>query len=165
MCSPELSPYIHIEDDNFNTEINKKKAKLSISSTSQFVDMQYCYAVIRTGMGKKDSWSLDAICFEELDITKIEIENIRTEVRKNFKNFFIYSSKDSYLLYKLDSKTKDIDLLYNMGIVTYTQFTKVMTKTTSLRNLAAKALFDNGYILSNNRVKFRKYEKEKFRGA
>lgn len=166
MCGKEFIPLVHIEDDTFNTEINKKKAKLNIASASQYVDMKYCYATIRTGMGKKDSWSLDAIAFEELDTTKTELDGtIKTAIRKNFERFFIYSMTDSYLLWQIDLKTKDIDLLYNMSVVTFTQFIKVMTKTTSLRNLAAKILDDEGYVLSNNRTRFNKFEKKKFKGA
>ena len=73
----------------------------------------------------------------------------------------------------LEKNNKDIDLLYALSILTETRMNKAMTKTTSLKNMAAKFFKEQGYVMSNNRnVDYGEdrsqddtEKKEKFRGA
>lgn len=171
MSDPSLSMSqrkVYFIEDSFNqTDHSKKNDKLFVTAYPQYVDLKFAYASIRIPKGKKDSYALEDISTEELGNGKIELDgDIRTALRKNFENFLIYSLTDSYRLYQLEEKNKDIDLLHGMAALTSTRFTKVLSKTTSLRNFAAKLLFKEGIVLSNNKNRMkREQKKEKFKGA
>jgi hypothetical protein len=168
MCSPEVSsPNVYFKEDTYNTKEYDKKDKMQVAGYTQFIDMKYIYAAVRKGTGEKDSYSLEAIADEELGDGKIELDgDIRTTLRKNFENFLVYSLVDSYRLFQLENKNKDIDLLFKIGQVTFTKFERTLTKTVCLRNLSADVLAKNGYILSNNKNSNNSYEeKVKFKGA
>ena len=159
---------VYFSEDTFNqTDHSKKNDRLFVTAFPQYVDLKFAYASIRIPKGKKDSYALDDITTEELNQGKIELDgDIRTSLRKNFENFLIYSLTDSYRLYQLENKNKDVDLLHGMASLTATRFTKVLSKTTSLRNFAAKLLFKEGIVLSNNKNRMkREQKKEKFKGA
>jgi DNA polymerase elongation subunit (family B) len=168
MSDPQVThPSVYIQEDVRNQEFSKKNSKFQITCFTQFVDLLFAYASIRIPLGKKDSYALEDITTEEVGEGKAELDgDIRTALRKNFVNFLIYGLTDSYRLWELERKNQDVDLLYNMGLLTYTRFTKVMSKTTSLRNFAAKLLFAENIILSNNKNTQRDQgEKKKFKGA
>ena len=168
MCPPDF-PFkqIDLRKDTVNTDFSKRKTVMEVTGYTQYVDLLECFASIRATMGKRESYSLDAILLEELGEGKYEYNGtIRDALYVDFENFLKYSIYDSYRLYQLETKNKDVDLLYTMGLMTATRFKKVMTKTISIRNLAAQVLEKEGYILSNNRNKFNEQtEKQKFRGA
>jgi hypothetical protein len=168
MCDPTISaPNVYLVEDTFNTKEYDKKDKLNIAGYTQYVDMKFTYAAVRKGTGEKDSYSLEAITDEELGEGKIELSgDIRTTLNKDFENFLIYSLVDSYRLFQLEEKNKDIDLLFKVGQVTFTKFERTLTKTICLRNLFIDVLEKNGYILSNNKNSNNSYaEKVKFKGA
>ena len=76
---------------------------------------------------------------------------------------------DTFRLSQIEDKEEDVDMLYALSIITMTRINKVLTKTTSLRNLAAKFFFDQGFIIGNNpninRIELNKKISAKFRGA
>ena len=168
MCPAEF-PYkqVEIRLDTFNTDFSKKKSQFNITGFTQFIDLLENFAAIRATMGKRESYQLGAILFEEIGEGKFEFEGeINDALYVDFEGFLKYSLYDSFRLYQLEEKNADIDLLYNMGLMTATRFSKVMTKTTSIRNFAAMLLEKEGYILSNNHNRMKDHgEKEKFRGA
>ena len=52
---------------------------------------------------------------------------------------------------KIENKTKDFDLLYQISIISKTRPCKAWRKTISLRNLAAEYMTEAGeYVVSNN---------------
>lgn len=169
MCPAEF-PYknVRLEQDLMRTDFSKRKSTLEIAGYTQYVDLLECYASIRSTMGKRESYTLDAILLEEIGESKYEYEgDIKEAVYLDFEGFMKYSLYDSFRLYQLEEKNKDVDLLYGMSTMTATRFKKVMTKTTSIRNFAAMILEKQGYILSNNHNRFTEKEgdKKKFRGA
>ena len=85
----------------------------------------------------------------------------------DYEEFLKYSIYDSFRIFRLEYKNRDIDLLHSMMLMTATRFKKVMAKTTSIRNFAAMLLAKDGFILSNNHNRFAEEAetKEKFRGA
>jgi DNA polymerase elongation subunit (family B) len=168
MC-PKSFPYkqVWLEKDSTSTDFSKRKSTLEVTGYTQYVDLLECFAQIRATMGKRESYSLDSILMEEIGESKYDYEGtIQDALYVDFEGFMKYSVYDSYRLYQLEEKNKDLDLLYSMGIMTSTRFKKVMTKTVSIRNLAMRVLRENGFTLSNNRNKFIEQKaKEKFRGA
>jgi DNA polymerase elongation subunit (family B) len=168
MCHQDF-PYrqVDIRPDTFNTDWSKRKSVFDVTGYTQFICLLENFASIRATMGKRESYALDAILFEEIGESKFEYEgDIQDAMYIDFEGFLKYSLYDSFRLYQLEEKNKDIDLLYNMGLMTATRFSKVMTKTTSIRNFAAMLLEKEGYILSNNHNKQKDHgEKKKFRGA
>ena len=179
--SPEVQKAIHnivchkdfpiknwyIKKDEFHTSFDKIKHTFDVASYTQYIDLLYIYATLRVSKGKKDSYTLEDICMEELGEGKLEyVGHISEAMYVDFEKFFRYSLMDSYRLFELEKKNNDVELLYGMSQLTYTRLNTVMQKTTSIRNFAAKILFDQGFIISNNRNKFKEEtEKVKFRGA
>jgi DNA polymerase elongation subunit (family B) len=168
MCPKEL-PYksTWIENDTFATDFTKRNTKLDVAGYSQYVEMQEQFAKIRATMGKRESYSLDAILIDEGIEGKYDYEGEITDAMYiNYESFLKYSMYDSFRLYQLEEQNNDIDLLYNMGLMTATRFNKVMTKTTSIRNFAAMVLEKEGFLLSNNHNRLKEEEeKKKFKGA
>ena len=168
MCPSEF-PYkqVNIQPDTFNTDFSKKKSLFDVTGYTQFICLLENFATIRATMGKRENYSLGAILFEEIGESKYEFEgDIQDAMYVDFEDFLKYSLYDSFRLYQLEEKNKDIDLLYNMSLMTATRFSKVMTKTVSIRNFAAMVLEKEGYILSNNHNRLKEHgEKKKFKGA
>jgi DNA polymerase elongation subunit (family B) len=167
-CPPEF-PYkeVDIREDTFSSDYRTRNSVMNVTGYTQFVEMQECFAKIRATMGMRESYSLESILLDEELESKYEYEGeIQDAVYVNFESFFKYSLYDSFRLYQLEEKNNDMDLLYNMGLMTATRFNKVMTKTTSIRNFAAMVLEPQGYLLSNNHNRLKEEEeKKKFKGA
>lgn len=168
MCPAEF-PYkqVSIRPDTFNTDFSKKKSQFDVTGYTQFICLLENFASIRATMGKRESYALGDILLEEIGESKYDFEgDITDALYVDFEGFLKYSLYDSFRLYQLEEKNKDIDLLYKMSLMTATRFSKVMTKTVSIRNFAAMVLEDEGFVLSNNHNKHKDHgEKEKFRGA
>ena len=102
----------------------------------------------------------------ELGEGKFEYEgDIKTAAYVNFESFLKYSIYDSYRMYQLETKCRDIDVMYANSLMTCTRLNKVLKKTTSIKNIAKVFLEKEGYILSNNLNIFIEREKKKFQGA
>lgn len=100
---------------------------------------------------KKDSYALGYTLEEEVDETKDELPvPIREVSRFNFRKYWEYNTQDTCGLSKLCAKTKDVDLIYKLAMMTRTRPFKAWKKTISLRNLAVKFMLENGYVCSNN---------------
>jgi DNA polymerase elongation subunit (family B) len=168
MCPAEF-PYAEadVREDEFSTDYRKRNSVLNVTGYSQWVEMLECFAKIRATMGMRESYKLEDILADEDLESKYEYEgDISDAMYVNFESFLKYSIYDSFRIYQLEEKNNDIDLLYNMGLMTATRFTKVMTKTTSIRNFAAMILEPQGYLLSNNHNRMKEEEeKQKFKGA
>ncbi len=140
-------------EDRRNQTPEDNQDYFQASSYTIFLDMLNTFASLRKGLGKKESYSLNAVCQEELGDVKIEYSensNIKTLPYDDYELFVLYNIKDVLLLKKLEAKNKDIDTLFQIAEMTRTRFNKAMKKTISLRNLANKFYFDQGYIMGNN---------------
>ena len=58
--------------------------------------------------------------------------------------------KDVLLLHLIEQKNKEIDLMYQWGLMTYTRLSKVLRKSVSLYNAFSAELNKIGYIIGNN---------------
>ena len=153
ICSPEI-PWtkLYYQDDTRNQAYSDKNEHFHCTSFTNYEDMLINYAKLRKAAGKKDSYRLEDIAQEELGVGKEEIpeDDIRTFHLKDFKNFVLYNIVDSVILMELENKTKDMDQLYNVAMITRTRLHKALTKTVSIKNLATKFFLDNGFVISNN---------------
>ena len=168
---PKEFPYkqAYVREDTFHSDVSDRNSTLFALSYSQYIDALYYFATLRKALGKREDYSLEGILLEELGEANTKFKykgDIRTASYVDYKGFWLYSNYDTYRLYELEEKNKDIDLVDGLSKITVTRFNKVMQKTTSIRNFAAKLLEEKGYVLSNNRNRLEKKEKgEKFKGA
>jgi DNA polymerase elongation subunit (family B) len=119
-----------------------------------WMDQMLYYANIRKTSGQKESYSLDAISYEELGKEKLEFapgETIKTLPWTNFKKFAEYNIRDVILLHLLEEKNLDMDMLQRLSEITNTRKEKVFKKTISLKNFVSKYAQDSGYIMGNNK--------------
>ena len=159
---------ITLREDKFQADLADKADTLDISGWQHNVDAQYLFAGLRKGEGKRESLKLGDVLLEELGEAKGEYEGTISEAAYvNFELFMRYSGFDSYRLMQLENKNGDIDTLHMMANkLSHTRHAKVMRKTISIRNLAAKQFATKGLILSNNQNSFIEHEDfGKFKGA
>lgn len=166
---PKEFPYkkVQIIEDSFAADISDKGHTFDISCYTHWCDLLYFFASNRKAKGKRDSWKLQDILLAEIGESKYDDfeGDIKTGAYTDFEGFLFYSLYDSYRMYQLEAKCKDIDSFYIYAMTTNTRLHKAMKKTTSIRNLGIYFLKDEGYILSNNHNVFLEHEKVKFRGA
>jgi DNA polymerase elongation subunit (family B) len=170
MCPQEI-PYklFYFNEDTFNQDPADRGSYAEIASYSNYVDLMLLYANLRKGAGKKESYSLDAVVSEELGEHKDAMEDditMKNWARKDFAGYVKYNIHDTVLLFLLERQNEDINLLYDISIMTETRVTKALKKTVCLANMARKFFRQQGYIMSNNRN--RSWENAsigKFRGA
>ena len=168
MCSADMTQkeYFYYED-NFNQDYADKGDYFSASGYSNWVDSMLIFAALRKADGKRESYMLNAIAQEELGVGKVEFafgETLQNLPYVNFPKFMRYNLIDTFLLALMEIKNGDIDQLYTLSLKTETRMSKVLKKTTSLRNLISKFAQENGLVLSNNRNVFNK-ERKTFRGG
>jgi DNA polymerase elongation subunit (family B) len=119
-----------------------------------WMDQMLYFANIRKTGGQRESYSLDAISYDELGQEKLQFgpgETIKTLPWTNFKKFAEYNIHDVILLHLLEEKNLDMDMLQRLSEITNTRKEKVFKKTISLKNFVNKYAYDNGYIMSNNK--------------
>ena len=153
MCPKEI-PYksVKYRIDTVKQDPSDNNSTVNVLSYSNHIDQQNLYANLRKGKGKLESYSLDAVSEIELGEHKEELEtNIKTQHFDNYDNFFKYSCVDTLLLYMLEEKNHDIEMLYAISQITETRVDQCLKKTVCLRNLASKFYKNQGYTISNNR--------------
>ena len=126
-CHPDVPQEYHIlkyqEDADRKQQTfanNKKKAIKHFSRMwdwviapgyTCFLDQMSLYSNLRKRSIEK-SYKLDFITEKELKIHKVDLHSFGLTIRnapfKNYKIFLKYSIRDTFLLYKLESKLKDI---------------------------------------------------------
>lgn len=156
IMSPKDSIYKNVNyyTDSRSSDIADKGDSFTTSSYTNWVDQMILYANMRKTSGKKESYSLDSVSNDELGKSKLEFnedETIRNLPWKDFKKFFKYNVKDVFLLYLIEQKVGDIDILNMLAMLTRTRIDKATRKTISLRNLAHDFHRQNNLVLSNNR--------------
>ena len=169
MCPPDFAvKNITLREDKFQPDPADKADTLDISGWQHNIDLKYIFAGLRKGEGKRESLALGDVLLEELGEAKGEYEGtIADAAYVNFELFMLYSGFDSYRLMQLENKNGDIDTVHMMANkLSHTRHSKVMRKTISIRNLAAKQFATKGLILSNNQNAFIEHEDfGKFKGA
>jgi DNA polymerase elongation subunit (family B) len=118
-----------------------------------WIDQMLLYANIRKTNGVKESYSLDAIANEELGKEKLDYTGytIKNLPWLNFPRFFKYNIKDVVLLFLMEEKNLDIDMLQKLSDVTNTRKYKVFKKTISIKNFVNKFAEQQGYVMGNNK--------------
>jgi DNA polymerase elongation subunit (family B) len=90
---------------------------------------------------------------EELGDGKLDYSeegDLRTLIDTDFFKFVYYNIKDVYLLYKLEKKNKDTDMMHALAEITKTKTEKVFKKTISLKNFASDFYQTQGFVMGNN---------------
>jgi DNA polymerase elongation subunit (family B) len=153
MCPSEM-PYkkVYFSEDTRHQDPAEKNSHIDVSCYTNYIDTMLLYASIRKTMGKKDSYSLDAISEEELGMKKLDLgaDNVRTLPFSDFPEFVKYNIRDVVLLYMLDKKLGDINLIYSLAVKTRTRVSKAFTKTVCIKNLMKHFCEQQGWIMSNN---------------
>lgn len=166
MCPKEF-PYksVKYRIDNEHPDAPDNNSTMNVSSYSVHIDQQNLYGNLRKQKGKLESYSLDAISEIELGEHKEELTtNIKTQHFDDYYEFFKYSANDTLLLYLLENKGHDIEMLNAIATITKTRPEECLKKTICLRNLADSFYKENGRIISNNRSSL-KHKDGKPRGA
>jgi len=138
----------------------------NVTSYTAYIDLMCLYANITKPIGKKESYSLDAIAEEEVGIKKDEYDgSIKTLHYDDYETFLFYNINDSLLLFLIEDKTKHLDLLYNISTMTHTRIDKSLKKTVCLRNFAQQFYEKNNFVISNNRSSLFERPDSKIKGA
>lgn len=175
MCHPDFPKQTHVckfHEDRINQKYSEKSENLELTSYTVFLDQLLVYASLRKGIKERESYSLNDVAKDEINDNKLDYtdtSNIKTLPYDDYRMFVKYNIKDVHLLYRLEKKNNDVDLLYGLADVTRTRIDKCMKKTVSLKNLATKFYYDQGYIIGNNHnvnaFKEKSEQTEKFEGA
>jgi hypothetical protein len=171
---PEFTPkeflpwsLVDYQVDNFKSDIADKGDTFTVIGWTAWIDQMLLYAALRKPEGKKESNTLDFTLNAEIGENKLPYDgNIKNFPYKDFRRFMHYGALDTVPLSTLEEKTEDISLAWSFSMVTRTRISKILKKTTSLRNLASYFFRDKGLVLSNNRNKNKeRVDTEKFEGA
>lgn len=152
--------------DENHSDPAERSDNYKVTSYTTYIDLMCLYANITKPMGKKESYSLDFIAEEETGIKKDEYEgSIKTLHFDDYETFLFYNINDSILLFLIEDKTKHLDLLYNISMLTHTRIEKSLKKTVCLRNYAAQFYEKNGYVMGNNHSALYERPDSKIKGA
>jgi len=174
ICSEDI-PYkqCYLNKDTKSTDFADDASYIAVSSYTNYLDQMLLFAALRKGAGKRESYSLDAIAFEELGENKLEFKDPNTSTKNSawvdYEEFIEYNLHDTMLLYMLENKNKDFNMIYTVAAKTETRIQKALKKTVCLKNLARRFYYDRGYIMSNNHNTnyggMNEHDKVSFRGA
>lgn len=150
-----------------NYDPSERSESYKVCSYTVYIDLMCLYASLTKMNGKMESYSLDYIGEHEVGIHKDELDgtNIRTAHFDNYKTFLTYNIQDTMMLMLIENKTKHLDAIYSLSIMTRTRIDKTLKKTISIRNYASLFYRKNGYVISNNRSELYPKTGEKIRGA
>ena len=165
--------YARNKQDTRNQDPAEKGSWFYCADYTNWVDMLLLFANLRKSAGKRDSYALDDIAKEEIKAEKVHFRDPSTTIKNScyndYEEFVEYSIHDSILLYLIERKNKDFDMLYTVAAKTETRIARALKKTICIKNLARRFYRDKGYIMSDNHnAKFgeiNRKEKKEFRGA
>lgn len=176
ICAPDI-PYkaCKMYIDTMRQDSADNGSWFKASGYTSFLDQLLLFSSLRKVFGKRESYSLDDICKEELGEEKLELDpegkgiTIKNFARKDYERFVEYSIHDTLLLYLLEENTNDINQIMDLAAITATRVEKALTKTISIKNLCRMFYLEKGYVLSNNiNANYggtREQSKDSFRGA
>lgn len=164
-CHPDVPSEYHIL--KYNEDPDRKvqdfsKGKKNIGHFSRmwdwvvapgytcFMDQMSLYSNLRKRFIKK-SYSLDYTTENELKIHKVNLHEYGLTIKnapfKNYKIFLKYSIHDTYLLYKLESKLKDIPLF--ITIADNTRLEREVNVSFVIKNTFMKMFEENNQVMGN----------------
>lgn len=174
LCCDEI-PYSYqsLRLDTREQDPADKNSYFQCVDYTNWVDMLLLFANLRKSFGKRDSYALDDIAKEEIGAEKLHFKDPNTTIKNScwmdFEEFTEYSIHDSVLLYLIEKKNNDFNMLYTIAAKTETRITKALKKTVCIKNLARRFYYDKGYIMSDNHNtsfgEINRKEKKEFRGA
>lgn len=150
---PEEYQYAYFTEDTKAQKPGDKNDWFNCASYTVFIDQLLIFAQLRKGRGEFESYSLNFIAEQILKDGKLDYtdsSNIKTLPYDDYAKFVAYNIKDVFLLYELEKKNDDMNMLYSLAKTTRTRVSKAMRKTVSLKNLAVKFYDMQGYIMGNN---------------
>jgi DNA polymerase elongation subunit (family B) len=173
LCVPESDyAYSKLNIDTYNQSFGDKNSTFTCIDYTNWYDQLLLFANLRKS-NVRESYKLDDIAFEEVGARKLHFKNpettIKTSCYDNYEEFVEYNIHDTALLYLIERKNQDFDLIYTISSITQTRVNYSLKKTICIRNLARKFYLDNGLIMSNNPNKaygeLNKRSRTSFRGA
>ena len=150
---PEDLRFAYFSEDKKQQKFCDKGDAMMCASFSTYLDQLIVYTALRKGQGELESFSLNTVARNDLGDEKLDYtdtSNIKSLPYDNYKMFVAYNIKDVFLLYELERKNDDVNMLYSLAKTTRTRISKAMRKTVSLKNLAVKFYYDQGFIMGNN---------------
>lgn len=122
---------------NRDIPITKRIDSFDILDGINWVDSEYYYAISHASGGKKDSYKLNDIAYEELKKEKLPFfkgQNVKNLPWLSFPQFYEYNVRDVLLLLLIEDRTLDFNTLQSLSEITKTRKEKVYTKSISLSN-------------------------------
>ena len=153
--------------DRFAKDIKKRHDAFYIPAFYCIIDMQQNYYAIRN-MSPED-YTLDWLAESVIGVRKVEHDDIEMAdfPYEDYELFCKYSGQDTLVMYWIEEKVCDVDTIILFRGLTHTRESKVLTKTTMLRNFIEWFFINKcGLVLSNNRTRlFNKiYDKKRANG-
>ena len=125
-----------------------------ISSYTVYMDQLISFASRRKGQRAVSSFKLDFIGDFVAGVRKLDYSHITTNLAKlpylDYHTFVFYNVMDTIVQLCVESKSADIDFIFNKALSVNTRYSKVHRQTTYLMNRAIKDFWDMGYVLGNN---------------
>ena len=166
ICPPEFPvKSCFYKVDTFHDDAGHKGDYADISSYSVYLDQMIQFASRRKNESAYPTFKLDFIGGEVAGAHKLDYrhitENIAEFPYKDFRLFIMYNLNDVVVQKCIESKTGDIDYVFNKAIVNNTMYPKIHRNTIYLANRVGKFIADhfNG-IIGNNENKSKLYNKE-----
>ncbi|ALN97885.1 B-family DNA-polymerase [Bacillus phage vB_BpuM-BpSp] len=140
--------------------------EFNVTSYSVYLDAMNLYANLRKGQGKEESYSLDYIGEKEVGMRKDDIDGDFHDFHiRDYKKFMFYNIQDTIMMMLMEEKNKDVDMIYQISMLTGTRIEKAMKKTICLRNIYSMHLDQRGFVISNNRAAIEEKPEGKVRGG
>lgn len=173
MCDPEFEEKIaeyFVDEKNYN-DYAERNDYARISSYAVFVDQMIQFASRRKGQGAFRSFKLDDIGEAIAKVRKYDYHHITNSLPKlpymDFKAFIFYNIMDTIVQVCIESRTGDMDYLFNKCLINNTKYAKAHRQTVYLRNRGEKSFRSENeevYIMGCN-VNALHPSDEKFKGA
>lgn len=161
-CHPDIPPeykqFRFKEDSDRNSNPFKKSTKhfsrmwdwITCPGYTTFIDQMSLYSNLRKRSIEK-SYKLDSICEKEIGANKVDLHkfglNIRNATFKNYKIFLKYSMRDTYLLYKLEDKLKDLTTFLSLS--DNTKIEKGTNISFVIKNAFYNMFLDRNQVIGN----------------
>lgn len=121
---------------------------------TNWIDQMYLYALIHMpSEGRLDSYSLNSVADHLVGKTKVPLKQheIKTLPWSNFWKFAEYNIRDVLLLYMIEDKVLDFDLLHTIATRTNTRVPKAFSKSIALINMIAAYAHKIGIQIGTNK--------------
>ena len=135
-------------------QIGERLDSFSILDGTLYVDQMYLYALIHIpSEGRLDSYSLNSVADHLVGRTKVPLKSgeIKTLPWTDFWKFAEYNIRDVLLLYLIEERVKDFDLMHAMATTTRTRAMRTFSQSTALTNYVASYAHKVGIQLATNK--------------